>query len=119
MATIAQTRSATPALRGIAPHAAAVAVFALAAAATLWSARAMAATMPMPGGWRMSMMWMRMPQQSWPAAAAVFIAMWAAMMVAMMLPSTLPMLLLYRRVVAVRGGRQPAFAVASAPFGYV
>src|SRR5438876_856246 len=81
----------------------AVAVFGGTAAFTLWFARSMAATMPMPGGWRMSMMWMRMPGQSWTAAAALFVAMWAAMMVAMMLPSTLPMLLLYRRVLSFRG----------------
>ena len=26
--------------------------------------------MPMPGGWTMSMVWMRMPGQTWPGAAA-------------------------------------------------
>ena len=43
--------------------------------------------MPMPGGWTMSMAWMRMPGQTWPGAAASFLGMWVAMMVAMMLPS--------------------------------
>ena len=46
----------------------------------------------MPGGWSMSMAWMRMPGQTWPGAAASFLAMWAVMMVAMMLPSLVPML---------------------------
>jgi predicted metal-binding membrane protein len=48
--------------------------------------------MEMPGGWRMSMAWMRMPGQSWPGAAATFIGMWSVMMVAMMLPVLVPML---------------------------
>jgi hypothetical protein len=42
--------------------------------------------MPMPGGWTMSMAWMRMPGQTWPGAAASFLGMWVVMMVAMMLP---------------------------------
>jgi hypothetical protein len=29
--------------------------------------------MPMPGGWTMSMAWMRMPGQTWPSAAASFL----------------------------------------------
>jgi predicted metal-binding membrane protein len=40
----------------------------------------------------MSMVWMRMPGQTWPGAAASFLGMWAVMMVAMMLPSLAPML---------------------------
>jgi len=52
--------------------------------------------MPMPGGWTMSMAWMRMPGQSWPLAAVSFLGMWLVMMVAMMLPSLLPMLARYR-----------------------
>jgi predicted metal-binding membrane protein len=46
--------------------------------------------MPMPGGWTMSMAWMRMPRQTWPGAAASFLGMWVVMMVAMMMPSLLP-----------------------------
>src|ERR1700733_11845694 len=53
--------------------------------------------MPMPGGWTMSMSWMRMPGQSWPGAAASFLGMWVVMMVAMMLPSLVPMLSCYRQ----------------------
>src|SRR4051812_45268075 len=56
--------------------------------------------MPMPGGWTMSMAWMRMPGQSWPSAAAMFLGMWVVMMVAMMLPSLAPMLWRYRQTVA-------------------
>jgi predicted metal-binding membrane protein len=52
--------------------------------------------MPMPGGWTMSMAWMRMPGQSWTGAAASFLGMWTAMMVAMMLPSVWPALRRYR-----------------------
>src|SRR5215203_3614307 len=52
--------------------------------------------MPMPGGWTMSMTWMRMPGQTWPGAASVFLGMWGVMMVPMMLPSLTPALLDYR-----------------------
>ena len=58
--------------------------------------------MPMPGGWKMSMAWMRMPGQTWASAAASFVAMWIVMMVAMMLPSLVPMLRRYRQAI---GGR--------------
>lgn len=55
--------------------------------------------MPMPGGWTMSMTWMRMPGQTWLEAAASFLGMWAVMMVAMMMPSLVPMLRRYRQAV--------------------
>ena len=74
-------------------------LFAASAAVTIaWceSMRAMG-EMPMPGGWTMSMAWMRMPGQTWPGAAASFLGMWVVMMVAMMLPSLVPMLWRYRR----------------------
>jgi len=45
----------------------------------------------------MSMAWMRMPGQTWPAAAVMFLGMWVVMMVAMMTPSLVPMLSRYRR----------------------
>src|ERR1051325_10025960 len=48
--------------------------------------------MTMPGGWTMSMIWMRMPGQTWPGAAASFVGMWTVMMAAMMLPSLVPTL---------------------------
>ena len=60
--------------------------------------------MPMPGGWTMTMVWMRMPGQSWPGAAASFLGMWIVMMVAMMLPSLIPMLWRYRQ--AIGGTRE-------------
>lgn len=59
--------------------------------------------MPMPGGWTMSMAWMRMPGQSWPGAAAIFLGMWIVMMLAMMLPSLVPMLWRYRQAVGAPG----------------
>jgi len=56
--------------------------------------------MPMPGGWTMSMMWMRVPGQSWPGTAAAFMGMWFVMMTAMMLPPFVPMLWRYRQSLA-------------------
>jgi predicted metal-binding membrane protein len=56
--------------------------------------------MPMPGGWSMSMTWMRMPEEPWVVSVASFVGMWMVMMVAMMLPSLVPMLRRYRRAVA-------------------
>lgn len=68
--------------------------------------------MPMPGGWTMSMAWMRMPGQTWAEATASFLGMWIVMMIAMMLPSLVPMLWRYRQVVRgtseVRLGRLTA-----------
>ena len=55
--------------------------------------------MTMPGGWTMSMAWMRMPGQTWAGAAASFLGMWSAMMVAMMLPSLAPMLSRYSEAI--------------------
>lgn len=59
--------------------------------------------MAMPGGWTMSMAWMRMPDQTWPGAEASFLGMWALMMVAMMLPSLVPMLWRHRQAVVAAG----------------
>jgi predicted metal-binding membrane protein len=59
--------------------------------------------MPMPGGWTMSMAWMRMPGQTWPAATASFVVMWTVMMIAMMLPSLAPTLWHYREAVGRDG----------------
>jgi predicted metal-binding membrane protein len=56
--------------------------------------------MPMPGGWTMSMTWMRLPGQGWLGAAASFVAMWVVMMAAMMLPSLAPTLWRFRQAVA-------------------
>jgi predicted metal-binding membrane protein len=69
----------------------------------VWCASMSAMEMPMPGGWTMSMAWMRMPEQTWPGAAASFLGMWAVMMVAMMLPSLVPMLSRYRQAIGRTG----------------
>jgi predicted metal-binding membrane protein len=81
-------------------------LFAASTAATIHWCGSMSATggMPMPGGWTLSMAWMRMPGQTWPGAVASFLGMWVLMMVAMMLPSLLPMLWRYRQAV---GGTDP------------
>ena len=74
--------------------------------------------MPMPGGWTMSMTWMRMPGQSWPGAAASFLGMWLVMMVAMMLPSLGPMLVRYQRAVATTAERRLALLTCVVGLGY-
>ena len=80
-------------------------LFAISATVTIaWCASMSAmAEMSMPGGWTMSMAWMRMPGQTWPSAAASFLGMWVVMMVAMMLPSLVPMLSRYRQAVGRAG----------------
>jgi predicted metal-binding membrane protein len=65
----------------------------------VWCASMSAMGMSMPGGWTMSMVWMRMPSQTWLSAAAAFLGMWVVMMMAMMLPSLVPMLRRYRQAV--------------------
>jgi predicted metal-binding membrane protein len=81
-----------------------------AASATLtiaWSASMSAmGGMPMPGGWTMSMTWMRMPGQTWLGAAVSFLGMWVVMMVAMMLPSLVPTLWRYREAVFRTGEKR-------------
>ena len=74
--------------------------------------------MPMPGGWTMSMTWMRMPGQTWAGAAASFVGMWVVMMVAMMLPSLAPMLWRYRQAVRRAGESRLAGLTALAGLGY-
>jgi predicted metal-binding membrane protein len=80
-------------------------LFAASTAATILWCSSMSAMgeMPMPGGWTMSMAWMRMPGQTWPGAAGSFLGMWVVMMVAMMLPSLMPMLWCYRQAVGRPG----------------
>jgi len=76
-------------------------VFATSAAFTIVRCASMSAMggMPMPGGWKMSMVWMTMSGQTWLHAAASFLGMWIVMMVGMMLPSLVPMLWRYRQAV--------------------
>jgi len=109
---------ATRAPREATFYLAALLVFVASAAATVYFCQSMSGGMEMPGGWTMSMMWMRMPEQTWLAAAAMFLGMWLAMMVAMMLPSALPMLLIYRRVIHFRGERHVGLATALMACGY-
>ncbi len=74
--------------------------------------------MPMPGGWTMSMAWMRMPGQTWLGAAASFLGMWIVMMVAMMLPSLVPVLWRYRQAVGRAGGMRLGRLTAWVSLGY-
>jgi predicted metal-binding membrane protein len=107
-----------------APHYAFFAVSALlfaisAALTTVWCASMSAmGEVPMPGGWTMSMAWMRMPGQTWPGAAASFLCMWVVMMVAMMLPSLVPMLWRYRRAVGSTGETRLGRLTAVVGAGY-
>ena len=94
--------------------------FAASAAVTIAWCASMSAMgeMPMPGGWTMSMAWMRMPGQTWPGAAASFLGMWVVMMVAMMLPSLVPMLSRYRRAVGGAGETRLGRLTALVGVGY-
>jgi predicted metal-binding membrane protein len=104
-------------------------LFVASAAATVGWCASMSAMggMPMPGGWTMSMAWMRMPGQTWPGFAASFLGTWVVMMVAMMLPSLVPTLWRYREAVgrswltAVVGGGYffvwTLFGMAAFPLG--
>ena len=95
-------------------------VFVASAAVTIgWSASMSAmGGMPMPGGWTMSMAWMKMPGQTWTAAAATFLAMWIVMMVAMMLPSLAPMLWRYRQAVRATREARSGLLTTVAAAGY-
>ena len=95
-------------------------LFAASAAVTIVWCASMSAMgeMPMPGGWTMSMAWMRMPGQTWPGAAASFLGMWVVMMVAMMLPSLIPMLSRYRQAVGSTGETRLGQLTALVGFGY-
>ena len=74
--------------------------------------------MPMPGGWTMSMAWIRMPGQTWPGTAASFLGLWVVMMAAMMLPSLVPMLWRYRQAVGRTGETRLAWLTALVAAGY-
>jgi predicted metal-binding membrane protein len=71
--------------------------FALGVWVTVYFCRSMCCELEMPGGWTMSMMWLRMRGQTWAASAISFLLMWLAMMVAMMLPSAVPTFLHTKR----------------------
>src|SRR5260370_8088013 len=95
-------------------------LFAASAAVTIVWCESMSAMggMSMPGGWTMSMAWMRMPGQTWPGAAASFLGMWVVMMVAMMLPSLIPMLRRYRESVGRTGETRLGRLTALVGAGY-
>jgi predicted metal-binding membrane protein len=95
-------------------------LFAASAAVTVLGCASMSAMgqMPMPGGWTMSMAWMRMPGQTWAGAAASFLGMWIVMMVAMMLPSLVPVLWRYRQAVSRTGEPRPGRLTALVGAGY-
>ena len=94
-------------------------LFAISAAVTVaWCGSMSMEGMPMPGGWTMSMAWMRMPGQSWIGAAGSFAAMWVVMMVAMMLPSLVPMLRRYRDALAPPGEARLGGLTARAGIAY-
>jgi predicted metal-binding membrane protein len=93
--------------------------FAVSAAATIvWCGSMSMGGMSMPGGWTMSMTWMRMPGQTWSSAAASFLGMWLVMMAAMMLPSLVPMLCRYRRAVETTGETRLGRLTALVGVGY-
>jgi predicted metal-binding membrane protein len=95
-------------------------LFAASAAVTVVGCASMSAMgeMPMPGGWTMSMLWMRMPGQTWPGAAVSFVGTWAVMMVAMMLPCLVPMLWRYRQAVGRTGETRLGRLTALVGVGY-
>ncbi len=90
----------------------------LAAGVTVHLCNAMSGGMPMPGGWRLSMVWMLGAGQSWPGAVASFIAAWIVMMVAMMLPSFVPALASYRRSVPAASMSRSAGLTMLVGIGY-
>jgi predicted metal-binding membrane protein len=83
-----------------------------------WCASMSTMGMPMPGGWTMSMAWMRTPTQTWLGAAASFLGMWVVMMVAMMVPSLIPMLRRYRQAVGRTAAQRLDLLTAIAGAGY-
>jgi predicted metal-binding membrane protein len=95
-------------------------LFAASAAVTIVWCASMSAMggMPMPGGWTMSMAWMRMPGESWPVTAVSFLGMWIVMMVAMMVPSQVPMLWRYREAVGMKGETRLGRLTALVGVGY-
>jgi predicted metal-binding membrane protein len=96
-------------------------LFAISAGVTIVWCASMSAMgeMPMPGGWMMSMAWMRMAGQTWPGAAASFVGMWIVMMMAMMLPSLVPMLWRYRQAVGSTGETRLGRLTAIVGMGYL
>ena len=95
-------------------------VFAISVVVTIVWCGSMSAMgeMPMPGGWTMSMAWMRMPGQTWLGASAWFLGMWVVMMVAMMLPCLVPTLGRYRQALGGKGETHPGWLTSLVGGGY-
>lgn len=95
-------------------------LFVLSIGVTIVWSRSMSAmgAMSMPGGWTMSMVWMRMPGQTWPDVAASFLGMWVVMMAAMMLPCLVPVLLRYRLAIEKAGPTHQGRLTALVGAGY-
>jgi predicted metal-binding membrane protein len=74
--------------------------------------------MRMPGGWGLSMVWVRMPGQTWSGAATSFAGMWLVMMVAMMLPSLTPTLWRYGVALGTPSRVRAAWLTALVGVGY-
>jgi predicted metal-binding membrane protein len=115
MTEVRSARASQPAFFGILAL-----LFAVSAAVTIAWCASMSAMgeMPMPGGWMMSMTWMRMPEQTWPGVVASFLGMWIVMMAAMMLPSLVPKLWRYRQAVSMAGETRLGRLTALVGVGY-
>src|SRR5450755_4273581 len=87
--------------------------------ATVELCRSMSGGMDMPGGWTMSMAWMKMPRQSWSGASWMFGQMWLVMMVAMMTPSLVPMLTRYRQALRRQADSPVTVATLRATIAYL
>jgi predicted metal-binding membrane protein len=74
-----------------------VVAFISSVSATVYFSELMGFEMGMPGGWKMSMMWMQMPGQTWLLSGLSFLFMWLTMMVAMMMSSAFLMFLKTQR----------------------
>ena len=100
--------------------AALVAVFAVAALATVAQHASMAAmgSEPMAGGWMASAAWLRPCGRGAGRAFAAFTGMWGAMTVAMMLPVLAPMLWRYRQRIGPMATARSAWLVVVAGAGY-
>jgi len=93
-------------------------VFLASVVATARLCGSMSGGMDMPGGWTMSMAWMKMPGQSWASASWMFAQMWFVMMVAMMTPSLLPMLTSYRQALLRQANRAISMATLRVAIAY-
>lgn len=66
----------------------------------------------------MTMVWMRVPGQTWPGAALAFVEMWAVMMAVMMLPSFIAMLRPHRDAIVGASVLHTWRSLAFASAGY-